>query len=212
MQLCTHVTGCVCSNNSNCNRQNKSNTEYFNLYAEFRFLYFISTPSNHLLLHFWFYLRYKNKYVLFDFYFAKFNFLRFISTPSNRSPICVWFYLRYKNKYVLFDFYFAKFNFLCFISTPSNRSPICVWFYLRYKNKKNYTKLSVVLSGCFEGCEFPLSFSSQFFFYCWIETCCLEILHQLCTGLFPVPVMDSPRFSCSLCCACSWFLRLRRFI
>ena len=25
------------------------------------FLYFISTPSNHLLPHFWFYLRYKNK-------------------------------------------------------------------------------------------------------------------------------------------------------
>ena len=50
---------CVCSNNSNCNRQNKSNTKYFNLYAEFQFLYFISTLSNHLLLHFWFYLRYK---------------------------------------------------------------------------------------------------------------------------------------------------------
>ena len=45
---------------------------------------------------FWFYLRYKNKYILFDFCFAKFNFLRFISTPSNRSPTCIWFYLRYK--------------------------------------------------------------------------------------------------------------------
>ena len=64
---------------------------------------------------------------------------------------------------MLFDFYFAKFNFLCFISTPSNRSPICIWFYLRYKNKKNYTKFSVVLSGCFEGCEFPLSFSFSIF-------------------------------------------------
>ena len=74
-----------------------------------------------------------------------------------------WFYLRYKNKYVLFDFYFAKFNFLHFISTPSNHSPICVWFYLRYKNKKNYTKLSLVLSRCFEGCEFPLSFSFSVF-------------------------------------------------
>ena len=29
--------------------------------------------SNHSLLRFWFYLRYKNKYVLFDFYFAKFT-------------------------------------------------------------------------------------------------------------------------------------------
>ena len=47
--------------------------KYFNLYAEFWFLYFISTPSNHSLLRFWFYLRYKNKYVLFDFYFAKFT-------------------------------------------------------------------------------------------------------------------------------------------
>ena len=117
---------CVCSNNLNCNRQNKSNTKYFNLYAEFRFLYFISTPSYLSLLHF-------------------------------------WFYLRYKNKYVLFDFYFAKFNFLCFISTSSNRLPICVWFYLRYKNKKIYTKLSVFLSGCFEGYEFPLSFSFSVF-------------------------------------------------
>ena len=30
-------------------------------------------------------------------------------------------------------------------------------------NKKNYTKLSVVLSGCFEGCKFPLSFSFSVF-------------------------------------------------
>ena len=30
-------------------------------------------------------------------------------------------------------------------------------------NKKNYTKLSVVLSGCFESCEFPLSFSFSVF-------------------------------------------------
>ena len=30
-------------------------------------------------------------------------------------------------------------------------------------NKKIYTKLSVILSGCFEGCEFPLSFSFSVF-------------------------------------------------
>ena len=53
---------------------------------------------------------------------------------------------------------------------------------------------------------FPSLF--QFFFYCSIETCCLEILHQLCMVLVPLPVMDGPRFSCSLCCA----FRLRRFI
>ena len=140
--------------------------KYFNLYAEFRFLYFISTPSNHLLL-------------------------------------CFWFYLRYKNKYVLFDLYFAKFHFLRFISTPSNRLPICIWFYLGYKNKKNYTKLSVVLSGCFEGCEFPLSFSFSVFL--------LLLDRNLLSGYSP-PIMQSLKFSCSLCCAYSWFLRLRRFI
>ena len=52
MYICCRL--CVCSNNSNCNRQNKSNTKYFNLYADFQFLYFISTPSNHSLLHFGF--------------------------------------------------------------------------------------------------------------------------------------------------------------
>ena len=114
---------CVCSNNLNCNRQNKSSTKYFNLYAKFQFLYFISTPSNHWLLHFWFYLRYKNKYVLIDFYFAEFNFLCFISTSSNRSPICIWFYLRYKNKknytklsVVLFWVFLKVANFLLFLS------------------------------------------------------------------------------------------------
>ena len=158
---------CVCSNYSNCNRQNKeNNTKYFNLYGEFWFLYFISTPSNHSLL-------------------------------------CFWFYLRYKNKYVLFDFYFAKFNFLCFISTPSNRSPICIWFYLRYKNKKNYAKLSVVLSRCFEGCKFPLSFSFSVFL--------LLLDRNLLSGYSP-PVVQGSFPSCSLCCAYSWFLRLRCFI
>ena len=63
--------------------------------------YILSTPSNHALLRFWFYLRYNNKYVLFDFYFAKFNFLRFISTPSNHSPTCIWFYLRYKIRKII---------------------------------------------------------------------------------------------------------------
>ena len=53
---------------------------------------------------------------------------------------------------------------------------------------------------------FPSLF--QFFFYCWIETCCPEILHQLCTVLVPLPVMDGLRFSCSLHCA----FRLHRFI
>ena len=73
--------------------------KYFNLYAEFWFLYFISTPYNGLLLCSWFYLRYK---IARTFYLTltllSFNLLRFISTPSNRSLTCVWFYLRYKIK------------------------------------------------------------------------------------------------------------------
>ena len=137
---------CVCSNNSNCNRQNKSNTKYFNLYAKFWFLYFISTPSNHSLLRFWFYLRYKNKYVLFDFYFAKFNFLRFISTPSNHFPICVWFYLRYKIRKIIHS---------SVLSFP----------------------------GVLKVVNFLFPSLSQFFFYFWIETCCPDILHQLCKVL-----------------------------
>ena len=135
--------------------------KYFNLYAEFWLLYFISTPSNHSLLRFWFYLRYKNKYVLFDFYFAKFNFLRFISTPSNHSPICVW-------------------------------------FYLRYKNKKNYTKLSVVLFRCLKVANFLFPSLSQFFFYCWIETCCLDDSPPIMQGSFVY-------FSgCAYCIAQCW--------
>ena len=102
-----------------------------------------------------------------------------------------WFYLRYKNKYMLFDFYFAKFNFLHFISTPSNHSPICIWFYLRYKNKKNYTKLSVVLSGCFEGCKFPLSFSFSVF---------LLLLDRNLLSRGSPPIMQSS-FACFSGCA-----------
>ena len=74
----------------------------FNFYAKFWFLYFISTPFNRLLLHFWFYLRYK---IISTFYLTftmlSFNLLHFISTPSNRSPTCVWFYLRYKIRKII---------------------------------------------------------------------------------------------------------------
>ena len=68
------------------------------------FLYFISTPSNYLLLRFWFYLRYKIKstffffFFFFDLYLLSFNLLHFISTPYNRSLTYAWFYLRYKIK------------------------------------------------------------------------------------------------------------------
>ena len=127
--------------------------KYFNLYAEFRFLYFISTPSNHLLLHFWFYLRYKNKYVLFDFYFAKFNFLCFISTPSNCSPICIWFYLRYKIRKIIqssvlsFPGVLKVVNFLLpslsqFSFLLLGRKPVVQIF------STNYAKFFACFSGC----------------------------------------------------------------
>ena len=76
-------------------------------------------------------------------------------------------------------------------------------FTLRYKNKKNYIKLSVVLSGCFEGCEFPLFFSFSVFL--------LLLDRNLLSGYSP-PIMDGPSSSYALRCAYSWFLRLRHFI
>ena len=55
-----------------------------------------------MLLHFWFYLRYK---IISTFYLTftllSFNLLHFISTPSNHSPTCIWFYLRYKIRKII---------------------------------------------------------------------------------------------------------------
>ena len=63
----------------------------------FGFLYFISTPFNHLLLRFWFYLRYKIESTFYlTFTLLSFNLLHFISTPSNHLLLRFWFYLRYK--------------------------------------------------------------------------------------------------------------------
>ena len=102
-----------------------------------------------------------------------------------------WFYLRYKNKYVLFDFYFAKFNFLRFISTPSNHLPICIWFYLRYKIRKIIQSSVLSFPGVLKVANFLLSFPLflSFFLYCWIETCCPDILHQLCKVLLSVSLV-----------------------
>ena len=143
----------MCSNNLNCNWQNKSNMKYFNLYAEFRFLYFISIPSNHSLLRFWFYLRYKNKYVLFDFYFAKFNFLHFISTPSNCSPICIWFYLRYKIRKIIqssmlsFPGVLKVVNFLL----PS-LSPFSFYYWVENLLSRYSPPIMQSSFACFSGC------------------------------------------------------------
>ena len=99
------------------------------------------------------------------------------------------FTLDIKNKYVLFDFYFAKFNFLCFISTPSNRSPICIWFYLRYKIRKIIQSSVLSFLSVLKVANFLFPSLSQFFFYCWVETCCPHILHQLCKVLLPVSLI-----------------------
>ena len=61
-------------------------------------------------------------------------------------------------------------------------------FTLDIKNKKNYTKLSVVLSGCFEGCKFPLSFSFSVFL--------LLLDRNLLSGYSP-PIMHRPSSSTS---------------
>ena len=87
---------------------------------------------------------------------------------------------------MLFDFYFAKFNFLHLISTPSNRLPICVWFYLRYKIRKIIQSSVLSFPGVLKVADFLFSSLSWFFFYCWIETCCPDILHQLWTVLIPL--------------------------
>ena len=111
--------------------------KYFNLYAKFWFLYFISTPFNHLLLRFWFYLRYK---IISTFYLTftllSFNLLHFISTPSNRSPTCIWFYLRYKIRKIIqssvlsfsdvlkvvnFFLIFVQFSLYCWVENLMSR-------------------------------------------------------------------------------------------
>ena len=85
-------------------------------------------------------------------------------------------------------------------------------FTLDMKIRKIIQNSVLSFPGVLKVANFLFPSLSQFVFYCWIETCCPDILHQLCTGLIPLPVMDGTRFSCSLCCAYSWFLRLRRFI
>ena len=119
--------------------------KYFNLYAKFQFLYFICTPFNHLLLRFWFYLRYK---IVSTFYLTftllSFNLLYFISTPSNRSPTCVWFYLRYKIRKLYkaqccpFPMFLKVVNFflpyLCSVFHLLGRKPV-VWIF-----STNYAK------------------------------------------------------------------------
>ena len=50
---------------------------------------------------------------------------------------------------------------------------------------------SSVLSflGVLKVANFLFPSLSQFFFYCWVETCCLDIPHQLCKVLLPVSLV-----------------------
>ena len=125
-RLCAEIRSYI----YNLNLTDKTSNEKQHLCRNL-FLYIISTPYNHLLPHFWFYLRYKTK-VRFGLYMLSFNRLCFISTPYNHSLPRFWFYLRYKTK-VCFGLYMLSFNCLCFISTPYNRLLTCTWFNLRYK-------------------------------------------------------------------------------
>ena len=135
--------------------------KYFNLYAEFRFLYFISTSSNHALLRFWFYLRYKNKYVLFDFYFAKFNFLHFISTPSNHLPTCVWFDLRYKIRKIIQS---SVLSFLGVLKVVNFLLPSLSQFFLLLLGRKPVVQI------------FSTSYAKFFFLFLWL---CINVLRDI---------------------------------
>ena len=88
---------------------------------------------------------------------------------------------------MLFDFYFAKFNFLCFISTPSNQ--FAFGFTLDIKIRKIIQSSVLSFLGVLKVANFLFPSLSQFFFYCWIETCCPDIFHQLCKVLLPVSLV-----------------------
>ena len=168
--------------------------KYFNLYAKFWFLYFISTPSNHSLLCFWFYLRYKNKYVLFDVYFAKFNFLCFISTPSNHLPICVWFYLRYKIRKIIqssvlsFPGVFEgcefppSFSFSVFLLLLG-RKPVVRIFWDDISNGYSIPDEKLTIRYSIQMKYLPLAFSS-------VISCKIDVFtHQICKVLLPVSLV-----------------------
>ena len=56
-------------------------------------------------------------------------------------------------------------------------------------NKKNYTSSVLSLLGVLKVANFLFPSLSQFFFYCWVETCCPDILHQLCKVLLPISLV-----------------------
>ena len=76
--------------------------KYFNLCAKFRFLYFISIPSNHSLLRFWFYLRYENISTFYlTFTLLSLTFYILFLLLLTILPTCIWFYLRYKIRKII---------------------------------------------------------------------------------------------------------------
>ena len=127
--------------------------KYFNLYAEFQFLYFISTPSNHSLLCFWFYLRYKISTCYLTF--------TLLSLTS---------YALYLLLLTIHQFAFG--------------------FTLDIKIRKIIQSSVLSFLGVLKVANFLFPSLSQFFFYCWIETCCLG----------PPPIMQGS-FACFSGCA-----------
>ena len=123
--------------------------KYFNLYAEFQFLYFISTPSNHL-------------HSTFGF---TFNIKISMCYPTFTLPSLT--------SYALYLLLLT----IC---------QLAFGFTLDIKIRKIIQNSVLSFPGVLKVANFLFPSLSQFFFYCWIETCCPDILHQLCTVLIPL--------------------------
>ena len=167
MQLCTHITGCVCSNNlncnrqsrnmkcvcsndSNCNQQNKSNTKYFNHYAKFRFLYLL----------------------LLTICYSAFGF----TLDIKMSTCYLTFTLLSLTSYTLYLLLLTVCQF-------------AFGFTLDIKIRKIIQSSVLSCPGVLKVVNLLFPSLSQFFFYCWIETCCPEVLCQLCKVLLPVSLV-----------------------
>ena len=132
--------------------------KYFNLYAEFWFLYFISTPSNHSLLRFWFYLRYKIKYVLFDFYFAKFSFLCFNLLLLTIHQLAFGFTFRYKIRKII------QSSVLSFLKVANFLLPSLCSVFL------------VLLCRKSDACGFSTNYAKFFCLFLWL---CINVLRDV---------------------------------
>ena len=62
-------------------------------------------------------------------------------------------------------------------------------FTLDIKNGKIIQSSVLSFPGVLKVANFLFPSLSQFFFYCWVETCCPDILHQLYKVLLPVSLV-----------------------